>query len=436
MEFISDIILEVNSNTAYTVVGAKQGDNDTRVVQAHLVQDGGIYEIEDGATATFRFRKPDGKAVINTATILDRTQGIVAVGLTSQALAVAGRGYGDIVLTKNRQILSTVSFIVVIMSAPQVVTEIVSSNEFGYIEDIVASSRDTIYEAEAWAKGTRAGVPVANIDYLAAPEFYSPLHVIAGVELDEEIFKNAVGSNRGAQREFKFTYKNTDGINGYWSLVITTTTGGTSTVSEAERYDNLTGFGITVIYAGSNKPNNNDYITVSIIESDITYQANAKYYADLAAASQQAVEDLEVTAEKVYADEFGPYEEYAVNDYVWYTDPTTNQTLLYRFITAHQPGPWNYEEVTEKSLIDKSTDLQEQVTSLHLHLPQGKTGDVNFMTFEIDTDPISETNGELLMYKPRKGVEEVNFQILDRLNPIGQAYEGYLAFSLGTGGGT
>ena len=37
MEFISDIILEVNSNTAYTVVGAKQGDNDTRIVRAHLV---------------------------------------------------------------------------------------------------------------------------------------------------------------------------------------------------------------------------------------------------------------------------------------------------------------------------------------------------------------------------------------------------------------
>ena len=168
MEFISDIILEVNSNTAYTVVGAKQGDNDTRIVRAHLVQNGSPYAIESGAKATFRFRKPDGKAVINDAVIENNAQGIVTIGLTTQALAVAGRGYADIVLTKNREILSTVSFIIVIMSAPQVLSEIVSSNEFGYIEDIVSSARDTIYESEAWAKGTRAGIAVtseSNFDY-------------------------------------------------------------------------------------------------------------------------------------------------------------------------------------------------------------------------------------------------------------------------------
>jgi len=44
-------------------------------------------------------------------------------------------------------ILSTVSFIVVIMASPQVAQEAVSSNEFGYLQAVVNDATHTIYEA-------------------------------------------------------------------------------------------------------------------------------------------------------------------------------------------------------------------------------------------------------------------------------------------------
>ena len=43
------------------------------------------------------------------------------------------------------------------MAAPSVGDEMASSNEFGYLSEVVTSATDTIYAAEAWAAGTRGG---------------------------------------------------------------------------------------------------------------------------------------------------------------------------------------------------------------------------------------------------------------------------------------
>jgi len=36
MEYVQELTLELNSNTAYTTVGAKQGDNNSRIIHVHL----------------------------------------------------------------------------------------------------------------------------------------------------------------------------------------------------------------------------------------------------------------------------------------------------------------------------------------------------------------------------------------------------------------
>ena len=97
MEYIQEITLDLNSNTAYTTVGAKQGDANSRKIRVHITENGKSYTIPSNAMAYFRLRKPDGKAVLNTATI-ERTSNTVLITLTAQALAVSGRGYADITL--------------------------------------------------------------------------------------------------------------------------------------------------------------------------------------------------------------------------------------------------------------------------------------------------------------------------------------------------
>ncbi len=69
MEYTQEITLDVNSNTAYTVVGAKQSDSKSRIIVVHITKDGIPYTIETGATAYFRFKKPDGKSILNEAYI-------------------------------------------------------------------------------------------------------------------------------------------------------------------------------------------------------------------------------------------------------------------------------------------------------------------------------------------------------------------------------
>jgi hypothetical protein len=61
----------------------------------HLTQNGEDYPIPEGVSAYFRFRKPDGKAIVNRVSINDNT---ISLTFSKQTLAVAGRGYGDITL--------------------------------------------------------------------------------------------------------------------------------------------------------------------------------------------------------------------------------------------------------------------------------------------------------------------------------------------------
>lgn len=408
MEYVQELTLELNSNTAYTTVGAKQGDNNSRIIRVHLTQNGEDYTIPSGASAYFRFRKPDGKAIINVATIEDNTIYIV---LTSQTLAAAGRGYGDITLQSGSDILSTVSFILIIMSAPDVVSQVVSSNEFGYLNAIVADATNTIYESEAWARGTRGGVDVVSTS-IFSPSFGPISSTIQAISVDQSVFMAKVGSTPGASRVYTYTWT----VNNNWQLQSSITQGATTTNYDPELVNNLSTYGITYNTTSGVNPNTGDWIKVEVAEPDSTYQNNAKYYSEQAAESRHAIENLTVTGEKVFADEFDATEEYEVDDYVWY------ENYLYRFTTHHYPGQWNANEVVEEILIDKT--VAEGTASFHFHIPQGQTGNVYFMTFEIDPE-----DGQLYMYKPRKLVDQVNFEIIGSGDN-----EGCLGVIINTGG--
>lgn len=408
MEFISDIVLDINSNTAYTVVGAKQGDNNTRVVTAHLTQNGAPYQIEAGATATFRFRKPDGKAIINDAEIKDYNEGIIAIGLTSQALAAAGRGYADIVLTKNQQILSTVSFIIVIMASPQVLSEIISSNEFGYIEDIVASSRNTIYESEAWAVGERAGQPVSSENFFDWT-FSSPGGVIRAIQVTKSVFESVVGSHPGSNRTFTFTYV---AIDNYWNLVTVEQVGGTSTTSSPQRCNDINSFGIEISYLVADHPNNDDSITVYFTEADITYQNNSKYWAGVAAS---AYTDFEAQA-SIYI-ESAAIAAASASDA---RDDITNRLTVSSITLA----------AGSSATVQKNTRIidEKSYTNLAFGIPKGDkgdTGDVYYATFEIEP-----STGYLWMYRP-DDMTQINFEIGDSES----TYPGCLLLELADLGG-
>ena len=355
MEYLQEITLELNSNTAYTTIGAKQGDSGSRIVKVHLTQNGEDYIIPEGVSAYFRFRKPDGKAIVNVATIEDNT---VYMVLTAQTLAAAGRGYGDITLQSGTQILSTVSFILIIMAAPQVADQIISGNEFGYLNAVVSDAINTIYEAEAWACGTRGGAPVAS-DNVFTPSFGpTGTTVISGIDVDQTTFMSKVGYAPGLQRTYIFTYTE----NNNWSMKYKTVNGISTSESDTELVNNLNDYGIIVsLFGGVTAPDPGNWIEVFIQESDNTYQNNAKYYAEQAEESQQAIEDLSVEAHQV---------------------------------------PNGQSPTVTKTIVDDHVNFD-------FGIPKGDTGDVYFMTFDVNE------NGYLIMTKPDHMSPQVDFSLHD-----------------------
>lgn len=358
MEFLQELSLELNSNSAYSTIGAKQGDNNSRVVVVHVTENGIAYNLrEHNVTAAyFRLRKPDGKAIVNTATISEDGE-TVSIVLTSQALAVAGRGYADVTLMAGSQVLSTISFILLIMASPQIAEQVTSSSEFGYLNAVVEDATHTIYEAEAWAAGTRGGLDVYGEDSFSY-QFISDL--ITHLSVDETIFMSRVASTPGLKRIFTFSYT----ADGNWSLVTVIYEGNTITTSNPEIIGSLNDYGIIIgLLMGAEAPNVNDQIIVTVEEPDKTFENNAKYYSEQARASQQAVEDLSVSAESVPDLEHG------------------GQAEVIKTIT-------------------------DNVVNFHFKIPKGDVGDVNFMTFDINL-----TTGELIMTKPDNMSPQVNFSL-------------------------
>lgn len=360
MEYIQDIILDVNSNAAYTTVGAKQSDNNSRIIAVHVTKDGSDYNLQnEGVTAAyFRFRKPDGNAIINTCTV-DFENNIIKLVFTAQTLAVAGRGYGDVTLMSGSTILSTVSFIVVIMAAPSVAGQAISSNEFGYLNAVVEDATHTIYEAQAWAEGKRGSSDVFGEDSFNITKESTAIETLS---VDETIFKSKVGSRPGLQRVFSFVYSD-DGV---WILTVITTEGNTQTTSSPEAIGQIEDYGITLgLVGGYDAPNKDDTITVTIKEHDNAYQNNAKYYSEQAGISQAAIENMTVSAETVPDLDHGG-----------------------------------------EAQVIKTKDPITDIVNLHFKIPKGDVGDVYFMTFDIDT-----TTGELLMLKPDHMSPNVTFSL-------------------------
>lgn len=166
MEYIQEITLDLNSNTAPPIIYTKQGDVDTRVLEIHLMENGNEYQPPADAFAVFRMRKPDGTTIgagVDDTTITSINNNIVTVRLSEQALAAAGRGLADILLYNGDQYLSTASFILVIQPAPVAVMRgVVSSNEYSIFENLLSSLGDTLPAVQSAAAEAAAAASSAQ----------------------------------------------------------------------------------------------------------------------------------------------------------------------------------------------------------------------------------------------------------------------------------
>ena len=231
------------------------------------------------------------------------------------------------------------------MAAPNIGENVISSNEFTQILDLTSNADVILNEAEAWAVGTKSGVPVT-----ADAFSYSVQGGTSSCSIDEQIFREQVGVSAGYTRYFMFVC---DGV----------PLGGTGiewTLSYSDVVLNnvdLTSYGITI----TGIPLQTNSIRVVVTDSDLQYQNNAYYYAQQAKAEREAIEDLTVSAETIEN---------------------------------------NVPADVEKTIIGN-------VINLNFKIPKGNTGDVYFMTFDINN------NGYLVMTKPDSMSPQVDFSLND-----------------------
>ena len=146
MNYTRHIYLDVNVTSASTIVKAKQGDKSLRFINATLLRDGVQVVPDNGASAIFRLEKPDGHAVINTATI--ESNGTVTIELTSQCTAAHGRCKADILIMVGEDTISTANFILEVVKSPDVADTLNSSDEFNVLTDMLERAEAVVNEGE------------------------------------------------------------------------------------------------------------------------------------------------------------------------------------------------------------------------------------------------------------------------------------------------
>ena len=130
MIYNENITLDLNTNTSYVVVGAKQGDSG-RTITAKIMDNGNLYSIDNNITTVYRIRKPSGAGIWNEATAYPSNSSVVFT-LSSQDLSEAGQNFVDISFMDEDTILSTVNFIIDVKPIPNLVDSAVPSSLIEY----------------------------------------------------------------------------------------------------------------------------------------------------------------------------------------------------------------------------------------------------------------------------------------------------------------
>ena len=134
MECIKKINVELSGEMLFEYITAIQGDTASRYVEIVLLNNNQAYTPPDGATAVIRATKPDGTIIFNNCEI--GTGGTIKAELTAQMLAVCGNVRCQTSLySSDGGILTSVPFIIKVVSKSANDAQIESGNEFNAIKD-------------------------------------------------------------------------------------------------------------------------------------------------------------------------------------------------------------------------------------------------------------------------------------------------------------
>lgn len=142
------IKLDIN-NKMYETISAKQGDTESRFLLFHLFDASLPFDLTEKSVRVYGI-KPDGTKIFNDLVINDVKKGYCTLKLTNQMLAIAGLVKLELVIYSGNKKLSSIPFMLNVISSLNSDDAVVSTNEFtSLMNGLAALSEYDIYKSNA-----------------------------------------------------------------------------------------------------------------------------------------------------------------------------------------------------------------------------------------------------------------------------------------------
>lgn len=142
------IKLDINKKM-YETISAKQGDTESRFLLFHLFDSSLPFDLTEKSVRVYGI-KPDEKKIFNDLVINDAKKGYCTLELTNQMLSVAGLVKLELVIYKGSKKLSSIPFVLNVISSLNSEDAIVSTNEFtALMNGLAALSEYDTYKSNA-----------------------------------------------------------------------------------------------------------------------------------------------------------------------------------------------------------------------------------------------------------------------------------------------
>lgn len=165
LQNVQRIQIELDGSAPFEYVVAKAGEKESRIVEVTLLENKKEFTIPAGTTAKIKYYKPDGKFVLNNATI---NGNVITVTYTEQMLAVSGTGRGEIILYNRTAVLRSATYYTKITPTVYKENGLISDNEFLDMAESIIAMNKQIDKAINATKSAEQAATDANTAAAAA----------------------------------------------------------------------------------------------------------------------------------------------------------------------------------------------------------------------------------------------------------------------------
>lgn len=142
------IKLDINKKL-YETISAKQGDTESRFLLFHIFDSSLPFDLTGKSVRVYGI-KPDDKKIFNDLAINDAKKGYCTLELTNQMLSVAGLVKLELVIYNGNKKLSSIPFVLNVISSLNSEDAVVSTNEFtALMNGLAALSEYDTYKSNA-----------------------------------------------------------------------------------------------------------------------------------------------------------------------------------------------------------------------------------------------------------------------------------------------